>query len=306
MMERAAVDIRLSSPVEKIVRDESGISGVQTSTSFIPSRHVILATGGSSYPRTGTTGDGFQWGQDLGHTVIPIRSALAPIYLDPVPPPQWQGVPIRNCILKARSAGKTVAEWRGDVLITHQGISGPATLEISRDSYLAWEKNRDVTIYIDSVPEESETQFEKHLQQEIVSNGTRNVETLIELFLPTRLAPFILQAVHIDGSKKCHQLQKEERQAIVRMLKNWNIGRVEKIPLERGEVTAGGIDLHEVDPASMSSRLVKGLFLCGEVLDIAGPIGGYNLQAAFSTGYVAGETAARDYKAEKSVNRVMP
>ena len=112
---------------------------------------------------------------------------------------------------------------------------------------------------------------------------------------------FVLASAGIDGAKKCHQLKKEERTAIVRTLKNWKIGRVKEIPLERGEVTAGGVDLREVNAKNMKSRVVKGLYICGEALDVAGPIGGYNLQAAFSTGYVAGEAAAADWKSGSSI-----
>lgn len=153
-----------------------------------------------------------------------------------------------------------------------------------------------VDAYVDVTPEESELTLEKHVQQEIRTNGARILETLVELFVPRRLAPFILASAGITGSKKSHQLQKNERQMIVRTLKDWHVGGVAEIPLERGEVTAGGIDLHEVDPKTMRSRTVNGLYVCGEVLDISGPVGGYNLQAAFSTGYVAGETAANDWK----------
>jgi predicted Rossmann fold flavoprotein len=198
--------------------------------------------------------------------------------------------------LKARASGKIAASARGDILLTHQGISGPATLEVSRDVSLAQGKNLLIDIFVDAVPDESETDLQEHLLTEIIANGGRKAETLVELFVPQRLAIFILKSAGVDALKKCHQLKKEERTAIVQTLKNWNIGRVKEIPLERGEVTAGGVDLREVDPKTMRSRILKGLYICGEALDVAGPIGGYNLQAAFSTGYVAGETAAEDCK----------
>ncbi len=294
LMERAGVEIRLSTPAEEIMHDRAGACGVQTPGELISSRQIILSTGGSSYPKTGTTGDGFTWAQDLGHTIVPLRPALAPIYLDPVPSAEWQGVAIRDCILKAKSKSETIAKWRGDVLFTHQGVSGPAALEISRDAFLSLEENQRVNIHVDVLPDVSEPLLEERIQQEVLANGARILETLVELFVPRRLAPFILASTGITGSKKCHQLQKDERRIIVRTLKDWHVGGVKEIPLERGEVTAGGINLHELDPKTMRSRIVKGLYVCGEVLDIAGPVGGYNLQAAFSTGYVAGETAAAD------------
>lgn len=299
LMERAGVEIRLSTAAEEIMRDRAGASGIRTPQGLISSRHIILSTGGSSYPRTGTTGDGFTWARNLGHSIVPLRPALAPIYLDSIPA-EWQGIAIRDCILKAKSNGEPIAKWRGDVLFTHQGVSGPAALEVSHEAFLSLEVRQQVDIYVDVLPDTTGPQLGERIQQEVLINGARIIETLVESFVPRRLAPFVLSSARITGSKKCHQLQKNERRMIVRTLKDWHVGRVKEIPLERGEVTAGGIDLHEVDPKTMRSRIVKGLYVCGEVLDLAGPVGGYNLQAAFSTGYVAGESAAANNKNESA------
>ncbi len=296
MVERAGAEILLSTPVDEILVDSEGISGVRTASGVLESRNVIVATGGSSYPKTGTTGDGFRWLMELGHTIIPPRPALAPIYLNPKPPPEWQGVSIRDCVVKGEVTGITGASARGDLLFTHRGISGPAALEISREAFLAWEKHDLLDIVVDILPDRADSDLARELQAEITSNGGRKLETLIELFVPHRLAPYMVGTVGLDGSKKCHQLTKEERRIVAHVLKRWYVGRVSEIPLEGGEVTAGGVDLKEVDPRTMMSRLINGLYLCGEVLDIAGPIGGYNLQAAFSTGYVAGDSVARGNK----------
>ena len=294
LIEQAHVEIRLSTSVQEIMHDDSGVSGVRTQNEKISSRKIILATGGLSYAKTGTTGDGFSWAHNLGHSIVPLRPALAPIYLDPILPSACQGIAIRDCILKAKSVNKTIVKWRADLLFTHQGISGPAALEISRVAFLSMGNNQQVDIYVDILPDFSESKLEENIEGEVLTSGSRILETLVELFVPRRLAPFLLASAGINGSKKCHQLLKDERRTLVRTLKDWHIGKIAEIPLDRGEVTAGGIDLHEVDPKTMRSRIVKGLYVCGEVLDIAGPVGGYNLQAAFSTGYVAGETAATD------------
>ena len=296
LMEGAGVEIRLSAAVEEILKDDDGVSGVRTSQEILPSRHIILATGGSSYPRTGTTGDGFGWARKLGHSIVPLRPALAPILLSPTPPKEWQGVALRNCILKASTEEAVVAQWQGDLLFTHEGISGPAVLEISRETFESMEGGQKVFIQVDISSQLAESELEKNIQQEIVANGSRNVETLAALFLPHRLAPFLLNACRIDGTKKCHQMTKDERRTLVQTLKNWPIGCAKEIQIERGEVTSGGVELKEIDPKTMHSRVVKGLYVCGEVLDISGPVGGYNLQAAFSTGYVAGEAAALNLK----------
>ncbi len=292
MMESASVEIRLSSAVQEILHDEHGISGVNVNGVVLSSRNVIIAAGGSSYAKTGTTGDGFRWAESLGHTLVPLRPALAPIYLSPPPPAELQGVALRDCVLNAEAQNKIIAHWRGDLLFTHVGISGPAALEVSRDAYVAFESGTEVTLAVDCVPEKSNEQLEKEFLEQAAENGTRQVETIVGQSIPQRLAPYIVRAAGIKTDQKLHQLKKKERQAIANTLKQWRIGTVKEIPLDRGEVTAGGVSLKEVDPRTMRSRIINGLFLCGEVLDIAGPVGGYNLQAAFSTGFVAGEAAA--------------
>ena len=292
MIESVGSEIRLDSSVEEILKDEMGICGIRVRGQKIECRKVILATGGSSFVKTGTTGDGFIWAQKLGHTLVPIRPALAPLYLSPTPPTHWQGIAVRDCLLSAKNDRTVVAQWKGDVLFTHLGISGPAALEVSRDIVVALERKRRIAMMIDCAPSKTEKQLEQELLDISASSGSKAVRSLVELYLPQRLAPFLLLQVKINESKKLHQLRRNERSALIYAIKNWHIGEVKEIPIDRGEVTAGGIDLHEVDPRSMRSRVVKGLYACGEVLDIAGPIGGYNLQAAFSTGYVAGESAA--------------
>ena len=296
MLEKAGVEIQLSNPVEEIFGDEKGIAAVRTATGEIQARLVILATGGVSYPKTGTSGEGFRWLKNLGHTIVPLRPALAPILLDPKPPATWQGMPLRDSLLHAKISGKTVASSRGDFLFTHEGISGPAVLEMSREVSLASEGNQRTDIFADTLPEKDQQKLEGSVLSEILLNGGRNAETLVEMFAPQRMASFITNSAGVAPAKKLHQLKKEERSSIVRTLKNVYIGRVKEIPIDRGEVTAGGVDLREVDPKTMRSRIVKGLYISGEALDVAGPIGGYNLQAAFSTGYVAGETAAEDWR----------
>jgi predicted Rossmann fold flavoprotein len=210
-----------------------------------------------------------------------------------MPPAEWQGVALRDCFLKARQNGKVIAQWRDDLLFTHRGISGPTALGISRDVALALE-NGEVTIEVDCLPTRTAESLDAELQALAAKQGNKSIATFLEPLLPNRLVPFLLASAGVDLETKAHRLKREERRALVQTLKGWQLGCVIEVPLERGEVTAGGVALSEVDSQTMRSKIVKGLYLCGEVLDIAGPIGGYNLQAAFSTGYVAGEIAARD------------
>lgn len=299
LMERNNVEINLQTPVKEIFRNNDGTFNVKTNRSVIQASKVIIATGGSSYQKTGTTGDGFRWIQKLGHTIVPIRPALTPILLLPAPPSLWQGTPIRECKLMAISKpinsthSTIVSEWTGDILITHFGISGPATLEVSRNAYLEFEKGITIDMCIDFYPELRLEQLDEKIIKEITLYPTRSMLTLTEYLVPQKLAEFILAQLKIEYSKKLNQLSKLERRELVKKLKRCSLGIVKEIPLDRGEVTAGGASLTEVDSTTMESKIVPGLYLCGEILDIAGPVGGYNLQAAFSTGYVAGEQAVK-------------
>jgi predicted Rossmann fold flavoprotein len=225
--------------------------------------------------------------------VVPPRAALAPIQVHPAVPRDWQGIALRECRLMAVQHGKRIASWDGDVLFTHEGLSGPCALEISRAATAARE-NGTVGIVVDLFPGQEFDVLDAGLGRIVQEHRQRAIGTVLDGWLPNRLVDGFLAAIDVDPQTRGHVLTREARRAIVRRLKEWPLGDVVRVPIERGEVTAGGIALHEVDPRTMRSRIVKGLYPCGEVLDIAGPIGGYNLQAAFSTGYVAGETAALD------------
>ncbi len=283
------VNTRFHQHVEEILADHEGVCGVRVGQTVIPARQVILATGGASYPQTGTTGDGFAMARILGHTIVPVRAALAPIQVTPSLPRDWRGVAIRGGSLSALHNGRQIAKWEGDVLFTHEGLSGPATLEVSRAVAVAAESGA-VSLFLDFFPGKEADVIDEELQSMIKMQGGRMVATLLEPLLPNRIIEGMMRSVDVEPTTRGHVLTREGRGAIVGLLKKWPLGKVAGVPLERGEVTAGGVALNEVNPHTMRSRRVKGLYLCGEVLDIAGPVGGYNLQAAFSTGYVAGDS----------------
>lgn len=293
LMASTGVEIQCNSPVEEISKEQSYFK-VKTPAQTLFSRNVIVATGGLSYKKTGTTGDGYEWAKQFGHTIVPLRPALAPLYLSPVPSVHWQGTPIRDCTLYAVCEDGIVAQWHGDVLFTHFGISGPSALEVSKKAFAAMQSGKQVSMHVDFFPELRQEQLESKLISDISENTNKHITTFIEQYVPKRLAEYIVSQAHIDGTTKLYQLKKEERKRLTSVLKSCFVGIVSEIPLDRGEVTAGGVALHEINPTTMESKLVKGLFFCGEILDIAGPVGGYNLQAAFSTGYVAGESAGKN------------
>jgi predicted Rossmann fold flavoprotein len=287
-------EIRLNTRVTGIACDDGSVTGVTLDGGTVPSGHVILTTGGASYRKTGTTGDGVTWGEKLTHTIIPLRPALAPMSVAPALPSEWRGVALRGGRLSLHAAGKRIDSWDGDILFTHEGISGPAALGLSRSAALARE-TADVTIHYDFFPSKEFTELDNDLNSLITASRGKQIDSIICGLLPDRIVQFLLNHVNVHPSTRGYVLTRDARRKIVGLLKSWDIGTISGINLDRGEVTAGGISLDDIVPQTMESRKVEGLFVAGEVLDIAGPIGGYNLQAAFSTGFVAGLSAARNW-----------
>ena len=252
---------------------------------------VILATGGVSYSKTGTTGDGLRFAEKLGHRIVKPRAALAPIYLTPPPPAELVGISLRAVKLIAKSAAHTAARV-DDVLITHLGISGPATLSLSREVAEASE-NSPVEMFLDFFPTQSPDELELLLCQVQHEHATQFLRTFLEGKLPNALVPFLLEAAGVAYQQKWSHLKKEHRRKLLHVLKAYPLGTVKEVPLERGEVSAGGVALSDINPKTMESRLVPNFYVAGEALDIAGEVGGFNLQGAYSTGWLAGVSASQ-------------
>lgn len=287
-LDQAKANLRLETPVEHILVEDGRVVGVRAGGRDWVSRHVIVSVGGSSYPTTGTTGEGFRWLRELGHTIVPVRAALAPIYLEGTDP-ELAGLALRDVVLKARAGGREIARWRDDLLYTHRGISGPTVLGISREVA----EHPGATLEIDLFPDLSFESLRDHWLAWAREHPRQMVLTELERRLPERFAPLVLAAAGVPAATVAAQFTQKQRNRLVEVLKAFPLPPVRLVVLEKGEVVAGGVSLDEVDPQTMRSKIVEGLYLCGEVLDIAGPVGGYNLQAAFATGYVAGETAAQ-------------
>jgi len=295
LLKEVGVVTQLNAPVQGLAHDNGVAQGVKVGQSDVEASHVIVAVGGSSYPKSGTTGDGWPWARQLGHKVVPVRAALAPIELALPEGAEWAGVSLRNVELRARAEGKVIARWSDDLLFTHWGISGPTALGISREVEEARVRS-DVQLQIDLVPEKTFEVLQAELQRFKSTKPTAWAPSLIQSLVPAAVVPSILSQSKIDKHQQLQTVQAKAINILCQTLKAWTIGTVDRVPLEKGEVVAGGVALEEVDPHTMRSKKVEHLSFCGEVLDIAGPVGGYNLQAAFSTGYVAGETAFNDYR----------
>ena len=290
-VEEAGVTIRYGASVTGLVAEEGRMRAVQVGAETLPAARVVVSTGGSSYPATGTTGDGWPWLCALGHSVVPLRAALAPLYLAEAAP-QWSGVALRDTVLRARpgGGGKEFMRWQGDLLFTHKGLSGPTALGVSRE---VAERESASAVEADLAPSLTWEELQADLRKQAKDNPRKTVGALAAPFVPARLLEPLLAAADVSAETRGAYLTAKALNKLVSTLKAWPLGTVRHVPLERGEVVAGGIALDEVDSSTMRSKRIGGLFLCGEVLDIAGPVGGYNLQAAWSTGWVAGEAAAR-------------
>ncbi len=289
LVERAGVDVRFKARVLEVEGRAPTLKGVHLEDGTrVEADAVILACGGASYPETGTRGEALGWLKALGLPVRPWFPALAPIPLKR-PRPEWEGVALRDgrLWLRAGAEGKRLADFAGDLVFTREGISGPAALELSqaaeaaRRAGAAWLGYASVT----GTPEA----VDLALQSEMKENPQLKAVTWLQRYLPERLCEPLVLAGGMPAEQRLKDLPKAGRRAMVAAVTELPLGEPGSVNLARGEVAAGGLKLEAVDPQTMRVKAFDNLWACGEVLDLDGPVGGYNLQAAFSTGYVAGE-----------------
>lgn len=283
------VKIQTNSQVLRLYSEDNHIQGVETNHGSIFGRNVLIATGGLSYPAIGSTGDGYRLAASVGHTILPLYPAIIAFETAETWVRSIQGTPIKNVNIRAYQAGKRVAEQFGEALFTHYGISGPTILDISKcivESLV----NGPVQVHIDIKPHHTLEELDKTLLNQIKRHGAKAIKSCLPFFIPERLTSILLNLCNIEPQKKASQITTPERRKILKQLKGLHLSLIRHRPIEEAIVTAGGVNLDEVDARTMESKLVKGMFFAGEVLDIDGPTGGFNLQAAFSTGYLAGDS----------------
>jgi predicted Rossmann fold flavoprotein len=254
---------------------------------------VILATGGSSYPGTGSTGDGYRLAAALGHEITTLRPALIPLDTAGDIAPRLEGLSLRNVSLNLLVDDRKAAQEFGEMLFTHFGVSGPIVLTLSLQAVDALRAGRRVSLSIDLKPALDHETLKARLLREIDAHGKRQYRTLLVSLLPRSLIPLCIEQTGIPADKPAHQITSAERKRLRLWLKDFRLTVTGHRPMAQAIVTAGGISTAQVDPTSMQSRLHPGLFFAGEVLDINADTGGYNLQAAFSTGWLAGQSAYR-------------
>ncbi len=303
-------------PVRRIIGHNGRVAGVETERGFVPGAAVILATGGATYPATGSTGDGYGMAKAVGHRIIKLRPALTPLVVDNRElAKSMQGVSLRNVRLTAfqcpaakidsslrinedsgggfarRPAPPVLESRQGEMMMTHFGIGGPVTLLMSLSIVDALDCG-PVSVAIDLKPALDREELRSRLQRDFDHFSKRHYRRILAGLLPAKLIDPFVALTRIPPDKPAHQITALERERLLTHLKFLTFDILHPLPMAAAIVTAGGVSLKEVDPRTMASRMLAGLFFCGEVLDIDADTGGYNLQAAFSTGRVAGEEAA--------------
>lgn len=288
-MKHYGVDVHLEEPVKKLLVDDGVVTGVVTDKETYHADAVVIATGGKSYPATGSTGDGYILAAQVGHTITDIRPSLVPIVTEESWVKDLMGLSLRNVELSVVAKNKVQAKMFGEMMFTHFGITGPIVLSLSHTVGKLMRKKNIGTIGLDInlKPALSPETLDKRLQKDFDLYSKKQLINGMKDLLPSRLIPLIIELAGIDPQKPINQISKEERQQIGYMLQHMPLTVKGLRPVEEAIVTAGGISLKEFNPKTMESKLVKGLYGAGEVLDIDAFTGGYNLQAAFSTGYVA-------------------
>ena len=289
-LQRSGAVLALDEPVTELTKSEPGFS-IKTPRRALTSDAVIMTTGGKSYPGSGTTGDGYRMLAAFGHTIMPTRPALVPITSSSAWVAELRGVTLPDVALTLSGATPKPATRRGSLLFAHFGLSGPVALDLSR-LVSGHAKPRELSLAIDLLPDAKADELDQWLQEQSLAAGKKQLANVLAERVPHRIAEVLLAQTNQSLDRKAAGLSRADRTALVQLIKQLLVPITGTLGFEKAEVTAGGVALSEVDSRTMQSKLVPGLFIAGEVLDLDGPIGGYNFQAAWSTGWLAGMHAA--------------
>ena len=284
----------LNTTVEKILIKNYEVLGLRTNREIIKAEKIILATGGKSYPLTGSTGDGYRIASELGHKITPIRPSLVPLEIyEKEECKKLQGLSLKNVKIKIEEDKKVIYEDFGEMLFTHFGISGPTILRGSAhlvrykniDEKL---KNKNIKLSIDLKPALTEEQLDDRILRDFKEFKNKQFKHSLDKLLPQKMLPVIIEQSKIEPEKRVNEVTKEERKRLITLLKNFEITIKGFRPVEEAIITSGGINIKEINPKTMESKLIKGLYFAGEIIDVDAYTGGFNLQIAYSTGYTAG------------------
>lgn len=287
------VKLILKSRVKDVRVKDKEVKGLSLDNGeFLPADRIIFATGGASYGFTGSTGEALGLAKDLGHNIIPLRPGLVPLVVKEEYPKRLEGLALKNIKIKFCSGKDEITSEVGELMFTGFGISGPLVLTLS-GKIVDWLKDKkEVSVEIDLKPGLTREQLEARFLREFKTDAKKGIKNVMKSLLPLKLIGLFLELAKVDPHKKANQVTSGERLALVNLFKTWRLNISGSLPLEEGMVTKGGVSLKDINPRTMESRRVPGLYFCGEMIDLDADTGGFNLQAAFSTGYLAGESAA--------------
>ena len=296
------IKCKLDTRVEKILIKNNEVLGVRTNKEIIQTDKIILATGGKSYPLTGSTGDGYKIAKDVGHIITPIKPSLVPLEVyEKEECKKLQGLSLRNVGIKIIDSErkKLIYEDFGEMVFTHFGISGPIIL--SGSAHLARYKDIDyllkkryVNLSIDLKPALTEEQLDDRILRDFKEFKNKQFKHSLDKLLPQKLIPLIIELSGIDENKRVNEITKTERKRLVQLLKCFTITIKAFRPVEEAIITSGGINVREINPKTMESKIIKGLYFAGEIIDVDAYTGGFNLQIAYSTGYTAGISVSEE------------
>ena len=277
--------------VEHIVCDQNRVSGVKLNDGDFDADSVIIATGGLSYPLTGSTGDGYRFAKETGHTVTALKPSLVPLVCHEGFCSHLSGLSLKNVRLSLYKEGnkKPVFEDFGEMLFTHFGISGP--LVLSASSHIKEQKPENYYVSIDLKPALNEQQLDARILRDFDEFKNKDFANSLDKLLPKSLIPVVVKLSGIDSNTKVNQISREQRQSLCKLLKNFKLTVTDFRPIEEAIITDGGVSVKDINPTTMESKIIDGLYFAGEVIDLSAYTGGFNLQIAFSTGYTAGKNA---------------
>lgn len=277
--------------VTKICQQDGHVSGVESTCGFFPCEKVILATGGASYPATGSTGDGYLLAQDLGHTIVEPQGSLVPLEIEGTDCPEMQGLSLRNVAVKLLNPkGKVVYQDFGEMLFTHFGVSGPTVLSAS--AHIG--KGSGWKLVLDLKPALEEKKLDDRILRDLELYQNRSMENALTDLLPRSMIPVVLKRLQVDPQLQANSFTRNNRRALVELLKGFPLEIAGKRPVREAIITSGGVKVGEVDPKTMASKKVPGLYFVGEILDCDAYTGGFNLQIAWATAYAAGRAVGAE------------
>jgi predicted Rossmann fold flavoprotein len=295
-IQMTGVTLRCNTEVRELLYDRSTIAGVTTHDGIINSNSVVVATGGISYPATGSTGDGYRFAKKAGHSVSDLCPMLVPLTTDDQFIRKLHGLHLRNVRAFIFVDGKEKYEAFGEMDFFENGVEGPIILSLSRKCIHDLSSGKKIQLKIDLKPALSDETLDNRLKRDIDQLGKLNLVDLFHKLMPSQLIPVFTQKIALDPDKKCSQITAIERGKILSLLKNFTINISGHGGYNRAIITGGGISVKEINPKTMESKLIRNLYFTGEVLDLDADTGGYNLQIAFSTGYLAGISLAEQQK----------